>query len=106
MYTKTFYVYIMTNTWNTTFYISITCNLQGRVWQHKTGFSKGFTRQYYCTKLVFFEQYDTAMDAIRREKQLKNWHREWKINLIREQNPDWKDLAGDWFDKGDPEKES
>ncbi len=105
-YTRTFYVYIMTNEWNTTFYIGTTGGLEGRVRQHKTGKIEGFTKQYHLKKLVYYEEYDSSMDAIRREKQLKNWHREWKINLIRQQNPDFRDLAANWYDKGDPETSS
>ena len=97
MYARTFYVYIMTNEWNTTFYIGTTGGLEGRVWQHKTGQREGFTKQYHLKKL-YYEEYDSPMDAIRREKQLKNWHRKWKTNLIQEQNPDFQDMAADWYD--------
>ena len=64
-----------------------------RIWEHKQKLIEGFTRKYNCTKLVYFEDTESVYAAIEREKQLKNWHREWKINLITESNPDWEDLT-------------
>ena len=92
---KTFAVYIMTNYKNTTLYIGVTSNLQRRVWEHKNKVVKGFTEKYNINKLVYYEITDSIESAIIREKQLKNWHRDWKINLIKEINPEFKDLSLD-----------
>lgn len=89
---KTYSVYILTNALNTTFYIGITNNLERRVYEHKHELLKGFSQKYKLRKLVYYEQCHTATDAIAREKQLKNWHRQWKINLIKTMNPEFKDL--------------
>ena len=70
-----------------------------RMYQHKNGLIDGFTKKYKLTKLVYYEEFDSAYFAIRKEKQLKNWHRDWKINLIKKNNPDFKDLAVDWFEE-------
>jgi putative endonuclease len=90
------YTYIMSNEWRTTFYIGVTNNLERRVYEHKNHLNKGFTDKYQCTHLVYYEEYWEIAAAIQREKQLKNWHRQWKINLIKEMNPEMKDLAADW----------
>ena len=87
------YVYIMTNKSNTVLYIGVTGNIQERVLEHKNHKYQGFTDKYQCTKLVYFEKFNDIKTAIIREKQLKNWHRDWKINLINSYNKDWKDLA-------------
>ena len=92
---KTCAVYIMTNYENTTLYIGVTSNLQRRVWEHKNKVVKGFTEKYNINKLVYYEITDSIKSAIIREKQLKNWHRDWKINLIKEINPEFKDLSLD-----------
>lgn len=93
---KTCAVYIMTNYHETTFYIGVTSNLQRRVWEHKNKVAQGFTTKYNINKLVYFELTDSIYTAINREKQLKSWHREWKINLIKEVNPEFRDLSLDW----------
>ncbi len=67
-----------------------------RVYEHKHKLLDGFTKKYNLTSLVYFETFNNMQDAIQREKQLKNWHREWKINLIESINPDWKDLSVDF----------
>ena len=85
----------MTNYKNTTLYIGVTSNLQRRVWEHKNKVVKGFTEKYNINKLVYYEITDSIESAIIREKQLKNWHRDWKINLIKEINPEFKDLSLD-----------
>ena len=90
------FVYIMTNENNTSFYIGVTNNIIRRVYEHKNDLIDGFTKRYRLHKLVYVEQTDLLTDAIAREKQLKNWHREWKINLIKKLNPDFKDLYGDF----------
>lgn len=93
---KNYYVYILTNHEETTFYIGVTSNLPKRIWQHKHKEMRGFSSKYNLVKLVYFEQYTDVNNAIAREKQLKRWHRQWKINLITENNPDFNDLSADW----------
>ena len=93
---KTYAVYIMTNYSQTSFYIGITGNLQKRVWEHKNKFVEGFTKRYNIDRLVYYELTDSVETALNREKQLKRWHRDWKINLIKEMNPEFKDLSIDW----------
>ena len=97
------YTYIMANTGRTTFYIGVTADLEYRVLQHKAGVGSSFTRRYHITKLVYFEDYQYIQDAIAREKQLKNWRREWKIELIKTINPAMEDLAKDWFTRKEVE---
>jgi len=86
------YTYIMTNKYRTVFYIGVTSNIRGRVYEHKYESGSAFTSKYKCFDLVFYEWYQNINHAIEREKQLKNWHREWKINLIKEDNPLMEDL--------------
>ena len=93
---KTYAVYIMTNYSQTSFYIGVTANLQKRVWEHKNKFVEGFTKRYNIDRLVYYELTDSVETALNREKQLKRWHRDWKINLIKEMNPEFKDLSMDW----------
>lgn len=90
-----YYVYIRTNKHNTVFYIGITNNLERRDFEHKHQLIKGFSQKYQLHKLVYFEEFNDVKEAITREKQLKNWHRDWKLNLIRSTNPGFKDLSGD-----------
>ena len=85
-------VYILTNTNNTTFYIGVTSNLPKRIWEHKNKFVDGFTKKYNVDKLVYYELTENIETAINREKQLKNWHRDWKIKLIKKINPNFDDL--------------
>lgn len=92
---REYYVYILINDRNTVSYIGITNDLYRRVYEHKTGAIKGFTSQYNVTRLVYYEQCGTAEQAIAREKQLKNWHREWKMNLIKGINPELRDVYED-----------
>ena len=89
------YVYFMTNAGNSALYIGVTSNLTKRVKQHKNHEYEGFTDKYNCTKLVYFEECNDIKTAIAREKQLKNWHREWKNNLVNQLNKDWIDLASE-----------
>lgn len=93
--TKQYFVYIMSNGYrkNPTLYIGVTNCIERRVFEHKNKSNKGFTREYNLDKLVYLENCSSAYDAISRENQLKNWHREWKLNLIREHNPRLEDLA-------------
>jgi len=87
------YVYFMTNTHNTVLYTGVTNNLERRIWEHKNGIDKGsFTYKHNCHKLVYYEVFGDIEYAIAREKQLKNWKRAWKNELIVKMNPDWRDL--------------
>ena len=87
-----YWVYILMNRGDTVLYIGVTNDLRRRVGEHRRGEVKGFTKQYNCTKLVHAESFKRPQDAVRREKQLKNWNRGWKLDLIREHNPDLDDL--------------
>jgi putative endonuclease len=86
-------VYILASQAHGTLYIGVTSNLIARLYQHRTGEVKGFTSRYRVYRLVRFEQFETMYDAISREKQLKRWHRQWKISLIENENSQWVDLA-------------
>ena len=94
------FVYIMSNYKRTTFYIGVTNSLQRRVPEHKQGCIPGFTQRYRLKYLVYYEVHDSMWRAIAREKQLKNWHREWKINLIKSVNPEMKDLSAEVLGEG------
>lgn len=96
----TYYVYIMSNKSHNVFYIGVTNNIRRRVFEHKSGEGSVFTSKYNLTFLLYYEKSGDINQAIKREKQLKNWHRGWKINLIKELNPEMEDLAQDWFTKG------
>ena len=89
---KTYAVYILTNYNQTTFYVGVTGNLQKRIWEHKNKLVEGFTKKYNVDRLVYYEVTENVETALNREKQLKRWHRDWKLNLIREFNPELKDL--------------
>lgn len=89
---KQYYVYIMASKKNGTLYIGMTNDLTRRVWQHKNNVHEGFTKRYSVHSLVYFELTTDVQAAIAREKQLKKWNRQWKIDLIEEGNPDWVDL--------------
>lgn len=89
---KNFFVYILASKNNGTLYIGVTSNLVQRIWQHKQGVLDSFTKRYAVYNLVYFEQHLNAESAIRREKRLKEWQRQWKIDLIEKDNPDWRDL--------------
>lgn len=93
---RSYSVYIMTNANNNVLYIGITNNLERRVWEHKNGEGGVFTSKYKCVKLVYYEDFSTIDAAIKREKNLKDWRREWKDNLIYKANPEFKDLSADW----------
>lgn len=90
-----FHVYILANKRNGTIYTGITSSLKDRVYKHKQGTYDGFTKKYKINKLVYYEIYNDVRDAIAREKQLKNWKRQWKIELIEKYNPTWRDLYYD-----------
>jgi putative endonuclease len=87
-----FYVYILSSNRNGTLYFGVTSNLIKRVWEHKNKFIEGFTRKYNIDKLVYYEQYRDAQNAIKREKRIKKYNRTWKLELIEKSNPEWKDL--------------
>ena len=91
-----YYVYILTNKTNSVIYIGITNNLLRRLYEHKNKLLDGFTKKYNVNKLVYFEQTSDINEAIKREKILKKWNREWKIELIKKQNPEFKDLSSEW----------
>ena len=87
-----FYVYLLASRRHGTLYLGVTGDLVRRVHQHKSHDVRGFSARYGVDRLVWFEVYDNPTDAIAREKALKKWRRDWKIRLIEEQNPDWRDL--------------
>lgn len=89
---KDYFVYIMASKRNGTLYVGVTNNLVRRVWEHKQGLIEGFTSKYDVTMLVWFEMTGSIESAITREKNIKAWQRSWKMRLIEESNPDWKDL--------------
>jgi len=90
-----YYVYILTNKNNKVLYIGVTNDLERRIFEHKNKLVEGFTKKYNLNKLIYYEMTEDINSAIEREKQLKNWHRDWKINLIKSFNPMWKDLCID-----------
>jgi len=97
-----YYVYMMQSVSRHALYIGMTSNLRKRVWEHKNHRLKGFTDDYNCTRLVYWESFDDVANAIDREKQLKRWRREKKEWLIERKNPGWKDLATDWYETKGP----
>ena len=102
---KQYHVYILTNRWRSVLYTGIRSALEKRIWQHQNKAVPGFTKTYNCDRLVLFETYDEVQQAIAREKQIKGWLRSKKIALIAAMNPEWIDLASDWFKSssgGDP----
>ncbi len=91
------WVYMMANRWNSALYTGVTSDLSKRVLEHKQRKDPtSFTARYNCEKLVWFEEHDDIEEAIAREKQLKNWKREWKDALVVKMNPQWKDLSENW----------
>jgi putative endonuclease len=88
-----YYIYIITNKYHSVFYIGVTNNLKRRVYEHKNKLIEGFSKKYNLTKLIYFEYFNDINSAIRREKQLKNWHRDWKLNLVKSVNPNLNDLS-------------
>jgi putative endonuclease len=89
---KRFFVYMLASRPRGTLYIGVTSNLPKRVWEHREKLVRGFTRRYGVDRLVWYEPHDSAEGAITREKQMKEWQRDWKINLIEHDNPHWEDL--------------
>lgn len=92
-----YYIYILASQKNGTLYIGVTNDLERRVLEHKQKINEGFTSKYDVNRLVYFESFQYINDAILREKRLKKWNRQWKINLIEEENFEWNDLYEDWY---------
>ena len=92
MQERKFYVYILAKARNSTFYVGMTSDLPKRIWQHKNEVADGFTKDYGIKTLVYYEIFDNSENAIKREKRLKKWPREWKMKLIEQMNPNWNDL--------------
>jgi len=92
MFAKGFYVYIITNKRNGTLYIGHTDNIEKRMDEHRRGIFEGFSKKYGLKHLVWVERHDARQDAFRRERQMKAWKRQWKLDLIEEHNPEWQDL--------------
>ena len=88
-------VYILASRRAGVLYVGVTADLAQRVWQHKSDFVKGFTSRYNIHSLVWYEAHDSMESAIAREKAIKKWRRQWKIELIVQNNPDWRDLYSD-----------
>ena len=94
---KTFYVYLVCNRSRTVLYTGVTNSLERRFWFHVNANPKSFVSRYHCDRLVYYESFNTARDAIAREKEIKGWRREKKNELVRTLNPSWKDLKHDLF---------
>jgi len=90
---RDYFVYIMTNKYNTVLYTGVTNDLKRRVYEHKQGLGSKFTSKYNLTKLAFYEMTESIEAAIAREKQIKGGSRQKKIDLVKNQNPEWKDLS-------------
>jgi putative endonuclease len=93
----TFYVYILANKPNGVLYVGMTNELERRIAEHKGKQIRGFTHKYNVDKLVYFEEFETYNEAFQRERQMKKWKRDWKIELIENMNPEWRDLAKNWY---------
>jgi putative endonuclease len=91
-----YYVYILASKKRGVLYIGITNDLTRRVWEHKQNMTKGFTSKYHIHNLVYYESTPDVYSAITKEKQLKKWKRQWKIELIEKENPAWRDLSLDF----------
>jgi putative endonuclease len=88
----------MSNAYHNVFYVGVTSDLEGRIWQHKNGEGGVFTKKYNCDQLLYYEDYTHIEPAIAREKQLKKWRKAWKIELIKKENAELNDLAGKWYE--------
>jgi putative endonuclease len=89
------FVYMMASSRNGTLYVGVTSDLVKRVFQHKNDVADGFTKKYRVHDLVWFESTPSIEEAVRKEKQIKDWKRAWKIALIEKENPEWRDLYAD-----------
>ncbi len=85
-------VYMLASQRNGTLYVGVTSDLVKRIWQHREDFVEGFSKRYQVHRLVWFEQHETMESAILREKRLKDWKRQWKLDLVDASNPSWEDL--------------
>jgi len=90
---KSSYLYILASQRNGTIYIGVTSNIERRIYQHKQKTNDSFTKKHNVTKLVWYACYEDIVEAIAREKQMKKWNRDWKLQLIEEMNPEWNDLS-------------
>ena len=95
------HVYIMSNFTRNVFYVGVSSDIINRVLNHKKGIASAFSTKYNTKFLVYYEVFDDIRNAINREKQLKRWHRDWKINLIKMENPAMIDLAEEWYSEID-----
>jgi len=89
-------VYLLASGFHGTLYTGVTSHLLGRVWQHREEVTGGFTKRYHVKRLVWFEVLETMESAIKREKSIKRWHRQWKVQRVEAENPTWRDLAEDF----------
>ncbi len=94
---KQYFLYMMTNRWKNVLYTGMTNSLERRVAEHKSGTVPGFTKKYNCDRLVYYEEYAEITELIDREKQIKRWSRKKKDALIAQMNPQWDDLAAEWY---------
>jgi putative endonuclease len=92
LFMKQYYMYILASQRNGTLYIGVTSDLMKRIYEHKNNLVDGFTKEYNVHILVYYKQHHEIEEAIAREKQIKKWNRKWKMRLIEEKNPEWKDL--------------
>ena len=95
-YMQDYYVYILSNITNSTLYVGMTNDLKRRLYEHKNKLISGFTEKYNVNKLVYYEKTTDVKAAIQREKNLKKWNRDWKLELIKKNNPLFKDLSLEW----------
>ena len=95
MNNNSYCVYILSSQRNGTLYVGVTNNLARRVWEHKNKKVEGFSKKYEIHHLVYYEIHENPESAITREKQIKKWNRLWKIRIIEEKNPEWRDLYQD-----------
>ncbi len=91
---RSYFVYILASGRNGTLYIGVTNNIHRRMAEHRSGKGSEFVKKYGVFRLIYVEKCESVIDAITREKQLKNWKRDWKIELIERDNSDWSDLSG------------
>ena len=96
-FVMSYFIYIMSNKHRTVFYVGVTNDLRARIKEHRLHTGGYFTCKYNCDDLIYYERFDSILDAIYREKQLKRWKRDWKEKLIRKLNPEMKDLSDHWF---------
>ena len=94
---KIYYIYLLTNWNNKVMYVGITNDLERRIYEHKEKVVKGFTEKYNVTKLVYYEQTSDIVAALNREKEIKKWRREKKDRLVKNTNPQWRDLSKDFL---------